>query len=198
MQRLNDEEANRFPTQCQTCIQTNHVRNSSESVELLQYKLPLLATSASFHYRDSGMTTCRLRSKAKFRQHETIQHQKQYLKQRQCRSIPNNSLSTCIYQIKKKNSILSVYIDTFKKNTHIYIYLTFLWASNKYIHPFVLAVELLVFSVASQDAQSDAFTKTIDFQAQTLQLLSLVTRGFGYVGRSGGLEMILIKQHISL
>ena len=122
MQRLNDEEANRFPTQCQTCIQTNHVRNSSESVELLQYKLPLLATSASFHYRDSGMTTCRLRSKAKFRQHETIQHQKQYLKQRQCRSIPNNSLSTCIYQIEI-NSMISVYIYTFKKNTHVYIYI---------------------------------------------------------------------------
>ena len=44
----------------------------------------------------------------------------QYLKQRQCRSIPNNSLPTCIYQI---NSMISVYIDTFKKNKFIYIYI---------------------------------------------------------------------------
>ena len=33
--------------QCQTCVQTNHVGNDSEYVELLQYELPLLATSAS-------------------------------------------------------------------------------------------------------------------------------------------------------
>ena len=50
----------------------------------------------------------------------------QYLKQRQCRSIPNNSLSTCIYQI---NSMISVYIDTFKKNKFIYIY-TYIYISD--------------------------------------------------------------------
>ena len=120
-----------------------------------------------------GMTTCRLRSKTKCRQHGTIQHQKQYLKQRQRRSIPNNSLSTCIYQIEINSKHIHIYIYI-QKYVYIYIYV---YISDKSIGfkkytPILLQLDCYCFFLQSQDAQSDAFTKIINFEAQTLQFLT--------------------------
>ena len=121
----------------------------------------------------------------------------QYLKQRQCRSIPNNSLSTCIYQI---NSMISVYIDTFKKNKFIYIYTyIYIW------HIYRLQTNIYTFLFWQLDCWF--------FPLHPRMLKAMLSQkpstsrpkhcnschwwpGPEYVGRSGGLEMILIKQHI--